>query len=198
MSGRQNTGSIRPGDGIGRHTGLKIRSRKAYGFDPRPGHHLILVQNYLGQHMIIFDLSCNNNHQFEGWFGSAEDFERQIESRLVICPQCDSHSVRRIPSAVAIAKNAKEGSVPSANVDSTVLMPVGAQAMALYRQLVQTIMANSEDVGQSFAEEARKIHYNESPERAIRGHATVDECDELRDEGIAILSLPGMDEGELN
>ena len=88
--------------------------------------------------------------------------------------------------------------MPSANVDSTVLMPVGAQAMALYRQLVQTIMANSEDVGQSFAEEARKIHYNEAPERAIRGHATADECDELRDEGIAILRLPGLDEGKLN
>ena len=69
-------------------------------------------------------------------------------------------------------------------------MPVGVQAMALYRQLVQTIVANSEDVGLSFAEEARKIHYNEAPERAIRGEATPDECDELREEGIQILNLP--------
>ena len=139
--------------------------------------------------MIIFDLSCSNNHQFEGWFRSAEDFQRQLESHLVMCPQCDCHSIRRIPSAVAIAKNAQQVSAPNTNVDSTALMPVGAQAMALYRQLVQTIMANSEDVGRSFADEARKIHYNEAPERAIRGHATVDECDELRDEGIAILRL---------
>ena len=69
-------------------------------------------------------------------------------------------------------------------------MPVGTQAMALYRQLVQAIVANSEDVGNSFAEEARKIHYNEAPERPIRGQATTDECDALRDEGIQILNLP--------
>ena len=77
-------------------------------------------------------------------------------------------------------------------------MPVGSQAIALYRQLVQAIVANSEDVGQSFAEEARKIHYNEAPERPIRGHATADECDALRDEGIQILSLPAVKEEDLN
>ncbi|MFN4326675.1 MAG: DUF1178 family protein [Azonexus sp.] len=148
--------------------------------------------------MIIFDLSCSNNHQFEGWFRSAEDFQRQVESHLVTCPQCDSPVIRRIPSAVAIAKNIPAAAAPSANGDSTALMPVGAHAMALYRQLVRTIMANSEDVGRDFADEARKIHYNEAPERAIRGHATADECNELREEGIPILHLPEMDEGELN
>ena len=75
---------------------------------------------------------------------------------------------------------------------------VGAQAMALYRQLIQTIVSNSEDVGNSFAEEARKIHYNEAPERPIRGKATPDECDALRDEGIQILHLPEMKEEDLN
>jgi len=77
-------------------------------------------------------------------------------------------------------------------------MPVGTQAMALYRQLVQTIVSNSEDVGNSFAEEARRIHYNEAPERPIRGQATPDECDELRDEGIQVLHLPAVKEEDLN
>lgn len=153
-------------------------------------------------HMIIYDLSCDNDHKFEGWFRSADDFERQLQTHLVACPQCDSHAVRRVPSAVAISSHAnKQGAVASAESaagSSTALMPVGAQAIALYRQLVQAIVANSEDVGQSFAEEARKIHYNEAPERAIRGQATADECEALRDEGIQILNLPAAKEEDLN
>ena len=148
--------------------------------------------------MIIYDLSCDNDHKFEGWFRSADDFEQQLQKNLIACPQCDSHVVRRIPSAVAIASHSTTPEATPSNgaseVGSTALMPVGSQAIALYRQLVQAIVANSEDVGQSFAEEARKIHYNEAPERPIRGHATADECDALRDEGIQILSLPAVKE----
>lgn len=152
--------------------------------------------------MIIYDLCCGNNHKFEGWFRSAEDFDDQIERRLVCCPQCDSYKVLRIPSAVAISSHAGEernsNTKPVNSGSSTALMPVGTQAMALYRQLVQTIVSNSEDVGNSFAEEARRIHYNEAPERPIRGQATPDECDELRDEGIQVLHLPAVKEEDLN
>jgi hypothetical protein len=153
--------------------------------------------------MIIFDLSCDNDHRFEGWFRSANDFEHQLETHLISCPQCDSHAVRRIPSAVAISSHAQQPvtakeSESSSAPGSTALMPVGAQAMSLYRQLVQAIVANSEDVGASFADEARKIHYNEAPERAIRGQATADECEALRDEGIQILNLPVVKEEDLN
>ena len=152
--------------------------------------------------MIIYDLCCDNDHKFEGWFRSANDFDDQIERHLVCCPQCDSHKVHRIPSAVAISSNASEEKSPCAKPanlgKSTALMPVGTQAMALYRQLVQTIVSNSEDVGNAFAEEARKIHYNEAPERPIRGQASPDECDALRDEGIQVLHLPAVKEEDLN
>jgi len=152
--------------------------------------------------MIIYDLCCANDHKFEGWFRSADDFDSQLQRHLVCCPQCDSHQVRRIPSAVAISSHSAESprstGVPIASGSSTALMPVGAQAMALYRQLIQTIVSNSEDVGNAFAEEARRIHYNEAPERPIRGQATPDECDALRDEGIQILHLPAVKEEDLN
>ena len=154
------------------------------------------------EHMIIYDLCCTNEHKFEGWFRSADDFESQLQSHLVCCPQCDSHQVRRVPSAVAIsthvAESAGNSNASLASGGSTALMPVGAQAMSLYRQLIQTIVSNSEDVGTAFADEARKIHYNEAPERPIRGKATPDECDALRDEGIQILHLPEMKEEDLN
>ena len=153
--------------------------------------------------MIIYDLNCDNDHRFEGWFQNADAFEAQLEDRLVSCPQCDSHNVRRVPSVVAISghhtEQVSEAPVVSSRVPtSTALMPVGTQAMALYRQLVQTIVSQSEDVGDSFADEARKIHYNEAPQRPIRGQASEDECDALRDEGIQILSLPLPKEEDLN
>lgn len=149
--------------------------------------------------MIIYDLSCDNDHRFEGWFRSAEDFDNQLERHLIACPQCDSQQVRRIPSAVAIGGHA--GAMPvevtGAASASTALMPGGSQVTALYRQLVQAIVSNSEDVGAAFAEEARKIHYNEAPERPIRGQASPEECDALRDEGINVLNLPLIKE-EIN
>jgi hypothetical protein len=152
--------------------------------------------------MIIYDLNCDNNHRFEGWFHNADAFEAQLEGKLVCCPQCDSHNVRRIPSVVAISGHHSEPGnkipAPSVTPTSTALMPVGTQTMAIYRQLVQAIVDHSEDVGHSFAEEARKIHYNEAPERPIRGQASEDECDALRDEGIQILNLPLPKEEDLN
>lgn len=151
--------------------------------------------------MIIYDLSCDNSHRFEGWFQSAGDFEDQQERRLVCCPQCDSHIVRRVPSAVAIGTHPTESvEQPPAKrgVGSTAMMPAGTQVMALYKQLVEAMVSNSEDVGTSFADEARKIHYNEAPERPIRGDATDEECEALRDEGIAILRLPSIKEEDLN
>lgn len=152
--------------------------------------------------MIIYDLSCSNDHRFEGWFQSADDFESQQARHLVSCPSCESHDVRRVPSAVAIGMHRQETSVsPSAPLkagSSSAMMPAGTQVMALYRQLIQAMAAESENVGTAFADEARKIHYNEAPERAIRGEATEEECEALRDEGIPVLRLPAIKEEDLN
>ena len=55
---------------------------------------------------------------------------------------------------------------------------------------VRQVLSNTEDVGDRFAEEARRIHYGEVDERAIRGRATPDEAQALKDEGIEVVSLP--------
>ena len=111
---------------------------------------------------------------------------------MVSCPQCESHNVRRVPSAVAIGGNPPEKAPTASTPSSTAMLPAGPQAMALYRQLVGTLINSCEDVGSSFAEEARKIHYAEAPERAIRGHATHEEYEALADEGIAVMRLPDV------
>ena len=54
---------------------------------------------------------------------------------------------------------------------------------------VRHILANTEDVGEQFAEEARKIHYGEADERNIRGQASAEETAELLEEGISVMPL---------
>jgi hypothetical protein len=72
--------------------------------------------------------------------------------------------------------------------DVTNLEPAQLQAALL--KLVRHVVANTEDVGNSFPEEARKMHYGEAEQRNIRGHATAEETEELIDEGIAVMPLP--------
>jgi len=154
--------------------------------------------------MIIFDLSCDGDHRFEGWFRSAEDFADQQARRLVHCPSCDSQEVRRVPSPVAIAAHrsspaeAFAAAKEKARLASVALLPGATQVMAMYRQFVQTLLANSEKVGDAFAAEARRIHRLESPERAICGNASEDECEALRDEGIPVVRLPDIKGEDLN
>lgn len=161
--------------------------------------------------MIIFDLSCEHQHRFEGWFHNAQAFEQQLADCLVCCPHCDSPHVRRIPSAVAIGSQRQQISeenrvaadpssepVHEITIGGNVAPSSRTQAMALYRQLAQAMEAISEDVGTSFADEARRMHYNEIPERPIRGQTSDSECEALQEEGIAVLRLPTIREEDLN
>ena len=146
--------------------------------------------------MIIYDLLCANDHRFEGWFQSATDFEAQVSRHLVSCPQCDSQEVRRVPSAVAIGRQ-----VPATVVDGSMgmpTMPTGTHIIAAYRQLVRTLIANSDDVGDQFATEARRIHYEDAPDRSIHGTATREDVISLADEGIPVIRLPRFREEDLN
>lgn len=141
--------------------------------------------------MIIYDLCCDNDHRFEGWFQSSTDFDMQSERGLIRCPQCDTGDVRRVPSVIAIGGN-REPAESGASAAAPVLNAVSATEpiKTLYHRLVSAVLSSTEDVGAGFAEEARRIHYQEAPERAIRGQATEQEFDALRDEGIDIIRLP--------
>lgn len=136
--------------------------------------------------MIVFDLGCENNHRFEGWFSSSHDFEQQLERKLIACPMCSNGNVVRLPHATHIRSSATPrpahaggGSQQYANVGKEILV-----------KLVEQIVEHTEDVGPAFPEEARKIHYRESRERRIRGTASREEVEELVDEGIEVVALP--------
>ncbi|HPU81420.1 DUF1178 family protein [Accumulibacter sp.] len=144
--------------------------------------------------MIIFDLACQHGHRFEGWFQSREDFDSQLAASLVTCPQCGSPEIRRVPSAVHLAR---PGPV-SASAVEVPIPDVRGSAFAVFRQLTEMLLANCEDVGARFAEEARKIHYVEAPERSIRGEASTAEYEALREEGIEVFRWPYMKPGDLH
>ncbi|HPT51269.1 MAG TPA: DUF1178 family protein [Accumulibacter sp.] len=146
--------------------------------------------------MIIFDLVCAHGHRFEGWFQSSEEFERQLADDGVSCPQCGSTAVRRVPSAVHLAPALKP-SASSVDRPERMNKPVDG-TLATYRQLAAMLLAGCEDVGSRFAEEARKIHYLEAPERPIRGESTAEDYDALRDEGIDVFRLPRLKAGDLH
>jgi len=139
--------------------------------------------------MIVFDLGCANHHRFEGWFASSEDYERQIGDRLLSCPLCGNADVARLPHAAHIKSAGKERSTraESATPAPQQYANMGSELLA---KVVEHIISQTEDVGTAFPEEARKIHYREAPERRIRGTASRDEVDALRDEGIEVVALP--------
>jgi hypothetical protein len=155
--------------------------------------------------MIVFDLLCGEGHRFEGWFGSAGDFASQRERNLLSCPSCGSAKVKRVPSATRAnlgapapkAADPKLPAQPAKNPDMDGKDPF-AVAQMLYSRMLDELLTKSEDVGKQFPTEARKIFYNESPARAIRGQATNEEHQELVDEGIPVARLPVPPTDKLN
>jgi hypothetical protein len=140
--------------------------------------------------MKVFNLACEHDHRFEGWFGSAEDYDSQLARRLIECPVCAATAIRKMPAAprLNLSGASEAPAMPEAAAPGRPLDPRAVQA--LFMKMARNIVENTEDVGDRFAEEARRIHYNESPERGIRGVASPDEARELADEGIEVVSFP--------
>jgi hypothetical protein len=165
--------------------------------------------------MKVYNLACPLDHRFEGWFASEEDCLAQQDKGMLACPICDSTEITRMPSAPHIAKSGANKEI-SSSTELTVSSPAAAdnvgvsgavsgdvlaltgsdhsqleaQVQAAFLKGMRELMGRSEDVGNSFAEEARKIHYKESPERSIRGQTTLDEAEALREEGIEVMAMP--------
>ena len=135
--------------------------------------------------MKVIDLRCSSGHRFEGWFASDEDFLDQNGRGLIDCPLCADKVIARVPSAPRLnLSGAVETAAPAPAADPA------AELQARWMQTVRQVLASTEDVGERFADEARRIHYGESPERGIRGQASGDERDALRAEGIEVMPLP--------
>lgn len=140
--------------------------------------------------MKVLDLRCAHGHGFEGWFASNEAFDSQLASGLVECPVCGDTAIVKLLSAPRLnLGNAKapEAAAPAAVAPNA---PADLSPEARWMRAVREVLAKTEDVGERFADEARKMHYGEARERGIRGQATPEQTEALLDEGIPVMALP--------
>jgi hypothetical protein len=135
--------------------------------------------------MKVYNLCCEYDHRFEGWFSSEDDFIAQAQKQLVCCPVCDSHQVKRLPSAPRLNLATQPESAQPIQQDNAI-----ETLQAQWIEMAREVIANTEDVGERFAEEARRMHYKDSPERGIRGITTPHERQALADEGIEVVAFP--------
>ncbi|RKP57472.1 DUF1178 family protein [Pararobbsia silviterrae] len=159
--------------------------------------------------MKVFDLRCDSDHRFEGWFGSDVDYTAQLGKQMIACPVCGSLAIDKLPSAPRLnlsgasappetaasnAPSAPSRTAPAAANDAAPASGATAEVLQelerRYLAFAREVIAKTENVGDRFAEEARKIHYEEAPARGIRGVATPEQRRELQEEGIDVVSMP--------
>lgn len=165
--------------------------------------------------MIKYALVCENAHEFESWFPNSDAFEKQVKRGLVDCPTCGSQRVSKGLMAPRVSTSRKKEAlaermraqiaktpaapipvpIPTADPQSMALLDERhAELRAAIRELHANIIANTEDVGKKFPEQARKMHEGHAPARSIRGEATLEEAKELWEEGIPVLPVPSLPE----
>ncbi len=168
--------------------------------------------------MKVLNLQCGQQHSFEGWFGSENDFQTQLQRGLVECPMCADKSVVKMPSAPRLNFGGhvppSAGTAPDQFNTPALSSPVAAvsdvepltssstvkeqaaqsgpspEQQAAFLNAVRHVLANTEDVGDRFANRARAMHYGDAEPRSIRGQATQREAVELIEEGIDVMALP--------
>ena len=143
--------------------------------------------------MILYRLKCPAEHEFEGWFPNSAAYDRQAAGGEITCPICGDHEIGKAPMAPRIGKSVAEpapAETPTKAVSAPSAPQNPAEMLQLLRTLRRTVEANCENVGEKFAEEARKIHYGETENRGIYGDTTPEEAEELADEGIEFGRIP--------
>lgn len=151
--------------------------------------------------MIRYALVCDKKHEFEIWFGSSDDYDKQRKRKLVTCPACGSAKVEKAIMAPAISRAGKrKGSAPVSNEAApapatepvAMMSPQEQEFRTKLKELREHILKNADNVGNKFPEEARKMHYGEIEHRSIYGEASPEEAKELHEEGIEFHPIPAL------
>jgi hypothetical protein len=147
--------------------------------------------------MIRYDLICNKGHEFDAWFSDSASYDTQRKRGFVECSVCGSIKVEKQlmrPSIAARSSKKSEPSKPGKPMVAGPIDPRMQQMMSMMREFRAHVEKHAENVGDKFADEARKIHYKESEERGIYGNATAEETQALLEEGIEVHPLPRLPE----
>lgn len=133
--------------------------------------------------MIAFDMQCSSGHIFEGWFDSLKSFDEQNSKDMVSCPYCEDKNIKKVLSPVSVKRSAESKLLTQAPIDYH----------KLAKEMINYINTNSEDVGTKFAAEALKMHYGATEKKNIRGIATPQEEESLKQEGVDFFKFPAYD-----
>lgn len=147
--------------------------------------------------MIQFSLTCGDQHRFDAWFRNAQAYDEQRAQGIVTCPICGSTEVDKALMAPNVARPTTDKTASTAappSIAATKAHPRQAEIMAMLREIRRRVTSEADYVGNRFAEEARKIHFDEAEARGIYGEATQDEVAELLEDGIDFLPLPDLPE----
>ena len=146
--------------------------------------------------MIRYTLRCSDDHEFEMWFRSIADYDRALGADEVACPMCGQTRVEKALMAPAVSGTRKKGQTSDKEATVTLAAPDPRQVALreALQHLRKQVTENADYVGNRFAEEARKIHYDEVEPRGIYGEASSDEAKALAEEGIGFLPLPPLPE----
>ena len=148
--------------------------------------------------MKVLDLQCAHQHSFEGWFASEDDYIGQLARGLVSCPLCGNASIQKMLSAPRLNLRASRQQTPAqqtAEPDAGVALghvAPSSELQAKFLSAMREVMANTEDVGERFADQARAMHHGDMDARSIRGRTSPEVALELIEEGISVLPLPPL------
>lgn len=155
--------------------------------------------------MIRYALKCSDQHTFESWFRSAEDFDTLTAQSMVHCPVCGSDKVEKALMAPKVqtkdkapAPQDEETSSAPAAPTPKAQQPTPEQIEEAVAKLRREVEANSDYVGNEFAAQARKIHEGKAPARAIYGEAKLDDAKALMEDGVPVLPLPFTPKRKMN
>lgn len=141
--------------------------------------------------MKVFNLQCSRRHSFEGWFGSEDDFQGQLARSLIACPLCADGEIQKMPSAPRLNLGAQPaGQTAFGKAGRAAASSTAVARQAAFFKALRHVVNNTEDVGQRFADEARRMHYGDVQARNIRGQTSAHEAVELLEEGIEVMPLP--------
>jgi hypothetical protein len=132
--------------------------------------------------MIVYQLHCDADHGFEGWFRSSEDFVLQQRELLIECPECGSRDIARSLSAPHVHSSSKRS-------NSAQLTTISAANQAMRHKLMEFLRDNFRDVGRDFADTARKMAAQEIPPESIRGEVSREDYAAMREEGVEVIAL---------
>lgn len=157
--------------------------------------------------MIQYTLICENKHTFDAWFKSNQTYNEQRESGILECPMCATTHISKALMAPAVSISSEKVtapvSLPATSVQDAAAPgkvslstghPEQQKIRAALKKMRDTVVSEAEYVGDKFADEARKIHAQESENRGIYGEATADEVKALVDDGVDFVPLPTFPE----